>query len=145
MSSQPAASPLPTPDERTMAMVSCLLSAFTGFIGPLIILIVKRDSLYVKLYALESLLWHLGYMAITFVCIFGFFFTMIFAGGFQPTHAAAPPPMFFLFPFLWLFMMAGWVVNLVLGIIGALKANEGVWWRYPITGRLAEKFLGVQG
>jgi uncharacterized Tic20 family protein len=34
----------PTEDERTMAMLAHLLMAFTGFIGPLVIFIVKQNA-----------------------------------------------------------------------------------------------------
>ena len=133
-----------TQDERTMGLVCGLLSAFTGFIGPLIILIIRKDSLFVKLCALQSLLWHLLYMVITMLVMIAFF-VGIFAtiGMTAGQHGGPPPPFFFFFPFLWLFFMFGWVVNVVLGILSAVKANEGIWWPYPITGRLAKRFLGV--
>src|SRR4051812_39040160 len=137
-----------TQDERTMGLVCGLLAAFTGFIGPLVIFIIKKDSLFVKLCALQALLWHVGYMLLTFVAMMVFVVRMIATVGLQAGQhvggAAGSPPMFvFFFPFLWLFFMLGWVVNLVLGILSAVKANEGVWWPYPIAGRLARKFLGV--
>ena len=48
-----------------------------------------------------------------------------------------PPPAFvFLFPVIWLFWMGGWVVNLILGIVYGIKANQGEWAGYPIIGRL---------
>jgi len=133
-----------TQDERTMGLACGLLAAFTGFLGPLIIFIVKKDSLFVKLCALQSLLWHLMYLVATMLMMIVFFvgiFTTI--GMTAGQHGGPPPPFFFFFPFIWAFFMIGWVVNLVLGILSAIKANEGIWWPYPIAGRLAKRFLGV--
>jgi len=133
-----------TPDERTFGMICGLLAAFTGFVGPLIIFIIKRDSLFVKLCALQALFWHVMYGIGVMILMMVFFVGMITTGVLSAGHKGGPPPAFiFLFPFVWLFMMLGWIINFVLGIMSALKANEGIWWPYPITGRLAAKFLGV--
>ena len=35
---------MPSPESRTMAMLAHLLGALTGFLGPLIIWLVKRDT-----------------------------------------------------------------------------------------------------
>ena len=135
-----------TQDERTMGLACGLLSAFTGFIGPLVLFVVKKDSLFVKLCALQALLWHLIYMVVTMLMMVTFFVGMFATIAMSAGHKGnAPPPFFFMFPFLWLFFMAGWVVNMVLGILSAVKANEGIWWPYPITGRMAKRFLGVNG
>jgi uncharacterized Tic20 family protein len=127
-----------------MGLTCGLLSAFTGFLGPLIIFVIRKDSLFVKLCALQALLWHLIYMVLMGVVMMVFFVGIISSIGLHAgQHGGPPPPFVFFFPFLWLFFMLGWVVNVVLGILSAVKANEGIWWPYPITGRLAKKFLGV--
>jgi uncharacterized Tic20 family protein len=133
-----------TQDERTMGLTCGLLSAFTGFLGPLIIFVIRKDSLFVKLCALQALLWHLIYMVLMGVVMMVFFVGIISSVGLHASQPGGPPPpFFFFFPFVWLFFMLGWVVNVVLGILSAVKANEGIWWPYPITGRMARKFLGV--
>ena len=133
-----------TPDERTMGLVCGLLAAFTGFIGPLVIFIIKKDSLFVKMCALQALLWHLGFMVISGGTMMLFVFGMVFSTAIQVGHHTGGPPLFmFAFPFVWLIMMLGWIVNLTLGLLSGCKANEGIWWPYPIAGRLARKFLGV--
>src|SRR5215475_4713378 len=140
---------LTTQDERSMAMASHLLSAFTGFIGPLVIYILKRDSLFVRFHALQGLIWHAFYFVISMifgVLWFVFIFSTIFASAGAGRHGGPPPPLFFVFmPVLWLGIMFLWVVNVIVGVMGALKSNDGHWWRYPIAGRLAEKFLEVEG
>jgi uncharacterized Tic20 family protein len=133
-----------TQDERSMGLVCGLLAAFTGFIGPLVIFIIQKDSLFVKLCALQALLWHVGYMLLTFAAMMVFFVGIFASVGLHAGQHGGNPPIFvFFLPFLWLFFMLGWIVNLVLGILSAVKANEGIWWPYPIAGRLARKFLGV--
>ncbi|MFL6301734.1 MAG: DUF4870 domain-containing protein [Terriglobales bacterium] len=132
-----------TQDERTMGPVCGLLAAFTGFLGPLIIF-VKKDSVFVRLCALQSLLWHVGYILLIFLAMFVFFVGMFTSIFLQAGHQGGGPPIFVLFfPFLWLFFIVSWILNLVLGILSGVKAGEGIWWPYPIAGRLAQKFLGV--
>ena len=41
---QPASLNQPTKDECTMAMLAHLLQVFSGFVGPLVIFLVKQDS-----------------------------------------------------------------------------------------------------
>jgi uncharacterized protein len=130
--------PAPTQDERTMAFLAHLLQVFTGFIAPLVIYCIKQDSRFVKFHALQSLIWQLCYMALFFVLMIVFFFS-IFAtafgavtGGHSPS---GPPPAFiFVFPLFWLFWMLGWAANLILGIIYGIKANRGEWAAYPVIG-----------
>src|SRR4051812_11305473 len=40
----PYTGPAPTPDDKTMAMLAHLLGIVTGFVGPLIIWLVKKDQ-----------------------------------------------------------------------------------------------------
>ena len=61
---QPAYPAAPTKDECTMAMLAHLLQVFSGFIGPLIIFIVKKDSKFVKYHSLQCLIWQAAYVVI---------------------------------------------------------------------------------
>lgn len=135
----PTALPVPTKDECTMAFLAHLLQVFTGFIAPLIIYCIKQDSRFVKFHALQSLIWQLCYMVIFFGGI-ALFFVSMFATAFLSAsggqHGNQPPPaVFLLFPLIWLFAIFGWVANLVLGIVYAIKANQGEWAGYPLIGR----------
>jgi uncharacterized Tic20 family protein len=128
----------PSADDRTMAMLAQLLMAFTGFIGPLVIFVVKQNSRFVRFHSLQALIWHAIYMGLVFV-VMGIFMVSIFSSIIhnppQP-HSQAPPPGFlFFFPVIWLFFMGGWVVNLILGVVYAIKANRGEWATYPIYGK----------
>ena len=142
MSSPAMSYPVPTQDEKTMALAACLLSAFTGFLGPLIIFFIKRESLFVKFYALQAILWNIGYSFIIMVAFMVMFFSIVLPAVMTATgHNGPPPAMFVFFPLIWLIAMAGGMANLVLGIISCIKASNGEWWRYPITGRIAERLL----
>ena len=103
-------------EARQMAMLAHLLGALFGFIGPLIIWLVKKDSSpFVDDQAKEALNFQLsmliGYVvsgALAYVCIG--FFTAI----------------------------AIWLMSLIFGIIGGMKASEGQYYRYPITIRMIQ-------
>jgi uncharacterized protein len=124
-----------------MAMLAHLLQVFSGFIGPLVIFIVKQDSKFVKYHALQSLIWQAAYMIIGFggmaVVFIGMFSSIAHTPPGIPHQPGEPPPGFFLFfPLVWIFWMGGWVVNLILGIVYGIKANRGEWAGYPVLGRL---------
>jgi uncharacterized protein len=128
----------PTADEGTLALLAHLLMAFTGFIGPLVIFCVKQDSRFVKFHSLQALVWQAIYMVLVFAGM-AMFFVVMFSSLLHnppPPHSQGPPPGFvFLFPLVWLGFMGGWVVNLILGVVYAIKANRGEWATYPIFGK----------
>lgn len=128
-------------DERTMAMLAHLLMAFTGFIGPVVILAVKQDSRFVKFHSLQAVIWQAIYMALAFVMmaiLFAAMFSMVIHNPppSAPAHAEGPPPAFvYFFPVLWLGFVGGGVVNVILGVVYAIKANRGEWATYPVYGK----------
>lgn len=110
----PAGDGKPPKDECSMAMLCHLLAIFTGFLGPLIIWLVKKDSSkFVDDQGKEALNFQIT-MFIGFVIASATIF--IFIGC-------------FLTPALM-------IANLVLCIMAAMKANEGVNYRYPFALRL---------
>src|ERR1700739_5113145 len=119
----------PTGGERTMAMLAHLLMAFTGFIGPLVIFCVKQNSRFVRFYSLQALIWHAIYLGLVFVFMAVFFGVMMTSLMLHPPepHSQAPPAFFFLFPFVGLAFMGGWLVNVILGVVYAIKSNRGEW------------------
>ena len=130
-----------------MGLLVHVLSIFTGFWAPLIIYLIKRDSKFISFHALQSLLWHVLYMVGAMVFVFALFF--IFFATFMThvvaQHGAGPPPvaLFMVFPFFWLGMILLWAVNLLLGIVFAMKASAGEWAMYPLVGRWALRSVGV--
>lgn len=108
---------IPRKDERTWAML-CHLSVFAAhifplgnIIAPLIIwLIKKEESAFVDFHGKEVLNFQISlviYFAIAFVLIF------VLIG----------LPLF----------IALWVFSLIIVVVAALKANDGQYYRYPLT------------
>ncbi|MBP87922.1 MAG: hypothetical protein CMJ64_14560 [Planctomycetaceae bacterium] len=98
-------------DERTLGMLSHLLGVFTGFIGPLVIWLIKKDdSEFVDDQAKESLNFQLTILigqvincALMLVCI-GY-----------------------------ITFLALWVTTLIFCIMATVAANKGERYRYPIN------------
>jgi hypothetical protein len=101
---------VPTSDEKTMAILSHILCIVAGFIAPLIIYLVKKESPYVMAHAKESLNFQLTMLIGVIVSIL----LMILLIGFL---------------LLWLLGIA----NLVLIIIATIKASENKLYRYPFS------------
>jgi uncharacterized protein len=136
-SPMPIVVPEPTSDERTMALMAHLLQAFSGFIGPLVIFLVRPQSRFVKFHALQCLLWQAFYtlLVIAVVGALGIgIFTSVLNGTAQAGSQGPPPTFVYFIPVIWLMMIAGWLVNLTLGIVYGIKANAGEWAAYPLIG-----------
>jgi uncharacterized Tic20 family protein len=106
--------PEPSPDERTMGMLAHLLGIVTGFIGPLIVWLIKKDtSPFVDDQGKEALNFQLtlliGY-AISFVLMF------VCIGYFTA--------------------LGLWVASIVFGIIASVAAYKGETYRYPFNIRM---------
>jgi uncharacterized membrane protein len=98
--------PEPTTEEKTMAML-CHLSGFAIPIwGPLILMLVKADSAFIKYHAIQALV----FQAVSSVIVF-----MIVFVGLMVTFGLCFPIVFVAF-------------LLMLG----LRANEGRWDGYPL-------------
>lgn len=129
--------PEPTHDERTMALLVHVLAIFSGFIAPLVFYLVKKDSRFVSFHSLQVLIWHSAYMIVFFIGMIITFIIMFSTLATHPQgqHDQAPPLAFFgLFGFVWLWGFAGWILNVILGIVFAIKANHGEWAKYPLIG-----------
>ena len=133
----PAAMPVPTQDERTMALLVNVLAIFSSFLAPLIFYLVKKDSRFVSFYSLQALIWHAIYLGVIFAFMAVFFVVMMTSLIHDPPqpHSQAPPAFFYFFPFIWLGFMGGWVVSVILGVLYAIRANRGEWATYPVYGR----------
>jgi uncharacterized Tic20 family protein len=145
----PAALPVPTQDERSMAMLVHIIGIFTGFVGPLILYFVKRDSKFVSFHALQSLFWHLLYaftvmaLVILFAMLFAFILVSHVALHHNPGDVTPPFEVVFMFPLFWIAIMLCWMLNLGLAVFFAIKANSGEWALYPIVGGWARRAVGV--
>jgi uncharacterized protein len=103
-----------TSDDRTMALLAHVSAVFTGFVGPLIVWAIKKDeSEYVAYHAREALNFQITLFFAWMVCV---------------------ALMFVLVGFLLLPVL--FIVQLVAPILGAVAANKGEYFRYPLTLRL---------
>jgi uncharacterized Tic20 family protein len=134
---------LPTEDERNFAMLAHVLQFFAGFIPPLVIYLVKRNSRFVAFHALQALFWQITYfviimlgMVIIFATMFGTLVHQLPKGA---TNNTFPVGIFLGMGAFWLVFMMGWVVNVVLAIYYGIKAHQGKWAAYPILGRWARR------
>ena len=102
---------VPTSDEKTMAILSHVLTVVAGFLAPLIIYLIKKDeSTFVKEHAKESL----NFQITAFIIMIGLAITVIG-------------------------ILLIWVVGilaLVFVILATIKASEGKLYKYPFNFRL---------
>jgi len=98
----------PTSDEKTLALISHIVTLVSQFIAPLIIYLIKKDeSSFVAAHAKESLNFQLTILLtiiVLFITIIGIFLLWIVG-----------------------------IYALVLVIIATIRASEGKLYRYPLT------------
>jgi uncharacterized Tic20 family protein len=128
---------LPSHDEKTFAMLAHVLGIFSGFIAPLVLFLVKRDSKFVSFHALQALAWHIIYFVIFFGGMIIAFAALFASVGFPPPqHSNQPLLAFFgFFGFVWLLAMGGGIANLIRAIVYGIKAHMGEWATFPLIGR----------
>ncbi|MGH9496573.1 MAG: DUF4870 domain-containing protein [Candidatus Sulfotelmatobacter sp.] len=135
-----------TQDDRTMAVLAHVLQMIGGWIAPLVIFLMKRQSRFISFHALQVLLFEGVLFLLTMIGMTVVFVAMgiSFAlGGFQ--HKPSGPPVFFFVSFgiVWLGIMASWLVRLVLAIVYGVKAGRGEWAEYPLLGKWARSILHI--
>ena len=109
-----------TANPRALAMLAHLLGLLSGFVGPLVIYLVNGEKdPFVRHHAAESL----NFQITLTIAAVGSILAMLILVGF-------------------LLLPVVVVGGIVLQIIGAVKANAGEWWRYPINLRLVPGALG---
>lgn len=107
-------------DPRSLAMLAHLLGLLTGFVGPLVIYLVNGEkNSFVRHHAAESL----NFQITLTIAALGSVLAMLILVGF-------------------LLLPVVVIGGIVLQIIGAVKANAGEWWRYPVNLRLVPGALG---
>jgi uncharacterized membrane protein len=140
-----AARPIPTQDERTMALLMYILAIFAGWLSPLIFFFVKRDSKFVGFHALQTLFFHIGYLVLGVCGVILWFVLMIsFAAASAADPKAAPPLIIFLlFPMIWGGWVLLWLLNMGICIVFGIKAHNGEWPTLPLFGRWARNLVKV--
>jgi uncharacterized Tic20 family protein len=127
-------------------MLAHVLQIVSWFIGPAIILVVRRDSRFVRYHALQALFFQLLVVmvwAAAVIALFAGFFVALarHRGTVGPAAIAAPILFFVVF---WGGGALSWLLNLVLGVVYGLRANNGEWAGYPGIKYLAAKIAGVE-
>jgi hypothetical protein len=143
---QPAPLPEPTRDERTLGMLAHVLQIVSWFIAPGIIFLVRRDSRFVRYHAAQALFFQLLMVlvwAAAMLALFAGFLTAL------ARHHGAVSPSVIAFPILFFVVFWGggalsWLLNIVLGIVYGLRANNGEWAGYPGIKYLAAKVAGIE-
>ncbi len=114
---------VPSPDECTSAMLCHLLAIFSGFIGPLIMWLVKKDeSKFCDYHGRESLNFSLSLFIYNIVAVTVVTIIALVTCGIG----------FVLYPLL----LCVPVFGLVMHIIALTSANRGEWYRYPMAIRI---------
>lgn len=113
--------PLVTEEDRTLALLCHLLGIFTGFLGPLILWLVKKDS--------SAFLDHHGREALNFQI------TLLLA--FMSLGAVTVVLMFIFVGVLLIpVIIALQVLAIIAEVLAAVAAQRGEWHRYPFCLRL---------
>ncbi len=101
---------LPTSDEKTMSILSHVLTLVAGFIAPLIVYLIKKDqSTFIAYHARESLNFQITVLVIIIILAITVIGILL----------------------IWLVGL----IALVFVIIATIKASEGNLYRYPFTFR----------
>ncbi|QSQ25464.1 DUF4870 domain-containing protein [Pyxidicoccus parkwayensis] len=115
-------SPMPTQDEKTMALLAHIGTVLAnlvvgfGFLVPLILMLTKgKESSFIREHSVESLNFQI-------TCIIGFVI-----GGITSCLGVGL-----------VVIAVVWVASVVFAIIAGLKANEGRLYKYPVAIRLVK-------
>lgn len=106
----------PSQEDKTLAMLTHLSGILLGFIVPLIMWLInkdKADKAFLNDQAKEALNFQISLLI---VYVIGMILTVILIGA--------------------LINLVAWIICIILSIMAALKANEGVAYRYPFALRL---------
>lgn len=110
-----------SPEEKSLGMLCHLLGILTGFLGPLIVWLVKKDSsAFVDHHGREALNFQLT-LLLAMVCLGSATFVLMFV-----VVGIVLVPLLFIVP----------ILALVLEIIAAVAAQNGGWYRYPLCIRM---------
>ncbi|ACJ16142.1 Hypothetical membrane protein, conserved [Thermococcus onnurineus NA1] len=108
--------------------VEALLAYVLGWLTGILFLVLEKESDFVRFHAMQSTITFIGLTIIWIVLwILGAILSII-AG-----------PLGLLFTLLGMLVWLAWLVFLILGI---LKAYQGEYYKFPIFGNLAEKWVG---
>jgi len=132
-----------TQEERTMAVLAHVLQLIGGWVAPLVIFLIKRESRFVSFHALQVLFLHLALVVAGAVVVVAGFIGILFAVAFHAGKNTAPLGIFILFPMFWLGLIVIWVTMVLVAVLYGIKAGRGEWAEYPVFGGLARRVLKI--
>ena len=124
-------------DEKTFAILSHLGAFLGGIILPLVFFLLSKDKPYARHHSCEALNFQITYLIAViggFAIMFGGF------GVFAALSANSDSGAGFFVTFMIGFglMMVAAIGHTVLSIVGAVKASQMEWWRYPVSIRFVK-------
>jgi uncharacterized Tic20 family protein len=132
----PAAPAGPNSDDRTLATLSHCGAIVGGFILPLIFYLIADDEKRpeTRWNAREALNFQLTFLVAYLGAFLVFFIGLAAGGAFGASGSEAGAGIGFGIAILvfFVFVLGAVVVNLVWSVIGALRANKGIRWEYPV-------------
>jgi uncharacterized membrane protein len=132
-----------TQDERTMAVLAHVLQLIGGWVGPLVIFLIKRQSRFVSFHALQVLFLHLALVVTGAVVVAVGFISIVLAVALHAANTTPPLGIFILFPMLWLGLIGTWATMVLVAVLYGIKAGRGEWAEYPVFGGLARRVLKI--
>ncbi|HRF58302.1 MAG TPA: DUF4870 domain-containing protein [Fimbriimonadaceae bacterium] len=120
---------VPTQEEKSQALLVWVLAIFIGFISGLIFYMIAKDKPFVKACAAQSLALSICLIIIQIVL----FVVMIAAAVVLGPFALV----------IYLGMLAAGLFGLVMNIMGAMRANEGIVLLPPVTSNFAKQWFKV--
>jgi len=139
----PSAAYTITQDDRTMGSLAHFLQIACSWIAPLVILLLKRDSLFVKFHALQALFLQICFLAVSIVGAVAFMITILATMPASGSSAQHVPPLVMIagFGLFWVAIRGSWISVLVVAVLYGIKAGRGEWAGYPVIGRMARQLL----
>ncbi len=138
-------------DEKMLALFSHLSLFLGGIILPIIFWATNKDkSKFVTFHALQALWFHIAYIALILVFVFGFVIIAIIGGVGMSTFAGATGskemPIFFIIAIVGFYAMLFAIVigTICYSVYMGIKSYKGELCRYPIIGKkVYRKVYGI--
>ncbi len=127
--------PLSPSEERTWSILTHVLALFAGFVSALVLYLLFKDrGPFVRAHTVTEWNFQLTLLLVDAVG-FGFAFSTFATIG---PATSGPPPGLALFFVGYALILVSNIVRLVFGIIAAVAANKGNFYRYPIAIRFVK-------
>ena len=127
-----------------MAVLAHALQMVGGWIPPLIIFFIRRQSRFVSFHALQVVFLDLILMVVTMFTMMFWIAGIIFAIAQSHGDDKSLPPIFLvLLPMFFLGWMAVFISKIVAAVVYSIKAGRGEWAEIPVVGRWARQVLKI--